>query len=310
MSFGSNYDGVAKFLCDLREVTSRRHVSRPIPAERRPLLVEMKSIRELGPAAALALVAELDRWQHLSGRLLRPNTVPQWDPGVRGRLASMGFFNLLRTKVAAEWLYTPGEKDSQYWLPFTSGLSADGQLAAALRVGFEEQLGLKTPRMPLYRSLVEAMKNAVEHAYPNGHGLNVGRMGNRWWMFGIADSEPRMIKVVFLDQGISIPASLPRSWLWEQIGPSLDGAGLTQFDGSRIASAMMLGRSRHKDAQGRGKGLADIARLTTLHPKNRIRIISRRGYYSHVGNETPLQESRSEPLQGTLLEWHLHLAED
>ncbi len=69
-------------------------------------------------------------------------------------------------------------------------------------------------------------------------------------MFGIAKPEARQIKVIFLDQGISIPVSLPRSWMWRTIGPVVGAEGGSDSD--RISSAMAYGVTRHKGQEQRG----------------------------------------------------------
>lgn len=194
-SLSLNYEGVASFLSSVREAVGSR------PRGSRLLLVEMKNIRVLGPAAALALTAELHRWQRMRGVLLRPATVADWQADVRTHLASMGFFSLLKTSVTSKAM-DRAANHTQYWLPFTSGVLTDGGLARRLRVHMERRLeGSVGLKQKLYRPLVEAMKNAVEHAYPPDEvGPEIlGGLGQRWWMFGIAKPEARQIKVIFLD---------------------------------------------------------------------------------------------------------------
>lgn len=301
-SLSKNYEGVAAFLRLLRAEASA-------PSSRK-LLVEMKTIRDLAPAAALALVSELDRWQRMKRTVLRPMTVPDWDPQVRQHLSSMGFFNLLGTRGVRTVGRPAGSAPLSYWLPFTSGTLTDGVLAKRLRARLERHIGSMGDelRTALYRPLIEAMKNAVEHAYPEEYSSEKERqaIGARWWMFGVAESgQRRRIRVIILDQGVTIPGSLPSSWMWSLIAPIILARG--DGDSQRIATASEYGRSRHGQQEHRGKGLQDIIALARQHPDNRLRIISRHGYCTVVSNNGMVRHDRHEALNGTLIEWDLNL---
>lgn len=300
-SFAQNFDSVATFLHILRTEASA--------AGNRPLLVEMKHIRTLAPAAALSLVAELERWQRMKRVLLRPSTVPDWDPTVLAHLTSMGFFSLLGTPGQRQRPAAPPGKRLEYWLPFTSGSTTEGALAKRLRGRLERHIGSFSPELKaaLYRPLIEAMKNSAEHAYPDGEYSDavLRMLGRRWWMFGVAEAGERKIKVIFLDQGITIPASLPKSWMWQTIAAIIQNLG--DDDSQRIVTAAAYGRSRHAGQKHRGKGLHNIVELASQHPENRLRIISRHGYCTVQGNGAMQRQNRAEGLNGTLIEWDLNL---
>jgi len=269
----------------------------------------MKRIRILAPAAALSLVAELERWQRLKRVLLRPTTVPDWNPTVHAHLTSMGFFSLLGTPGHRQRPMTRATGSLAYWLPFTSGITTEGALAQRLRGRLEKQIGPLGPKLQLalYRPLIEAMKNSAEHAYPEGQYSedDLSMLGRRWWMFGVAGADKRKIKVIFLDQGITIPASLPISWMWPKIAAIVRNLG--DDDSQRIATAAAYGSSRHTGQQHRGKGLHNIIELAGQHPENRLRIISRHGYCT-VNYSRPMERrTQSESLNGTLIEWDLNL---
>lgn len=269
----------------------------------------MKKIRVLAPAAALSLVAELDRWQRLKRILLRPTTVADWAPQVREHLASMGFFSLLGTRGVTRQALAGVHGRMDYWLPFTSGVITDGALAKQLRGRLERFIGPlgQELRTALYRPLIEAMKNSAEHAYPPDRYPEdqLRALGSRWWMFGVAETGDRKIKVIFLDQGITIPVSLPNSWMWKVIGPIISALG--DDDSQRIATAAAYGKSRHTGEEHRGKGLHNIIELASQHAENRLRIISRRGYCTVAANQPMQRQNRVEGLNGTLIEWDLNL---
>jgi hypothetical protein len=234
---------------------------------------------------------------------LAPSTVADWDPVVRERLAMLGFFKLLGTQIGPELR----SRTPDNWIPFTSGELTLGDAARRLRERLERHLGAPIGmRQEIYASLVEAMKNAFQHAYPDDHAISsdvMSRVGRRWWMTGRVDREHRTVELAFLDQGITIPVSLPRSWMWEDL-KDLFGGGHPS-DAFLLVEAMQRGRSRLSGQSHRGKGFADIRHPARLHPDNELRVLSRAAHYVLRGSEGA---GRDVPIQfnGTLLEWRIH----
>lgn len=298
LSFSQNFSEVTRFLEILRAESSAN--------SRKKLHIELKNVKFLAPAAALALVAELDRWQRLKRIVLRPTSVGQWNPVVRSHLASMGFFNLLGTPGFRK-KNTEFSNKMEYWFPFLSSFIIDGAMAKRFRGKLEKKIGVfdEKIRAALYRPIIEAMKNAIEHAYPTEFDDEnmVSRIGRRWWLFGTTDKDNELIKIIFLDQGITIPRSLPNSWMWTNIFQSLK----TTDDSERIVAAAEYGKSRHAGQSHRGKGLHNIVELASANTGSSLRIISRHGYCSIRAGENFQSKNYAEKLNGTLIEWKLNL---
>lgn len=149
------------------------------------------------------------------------------------------------------------------------------------------------------------MTNVAQHAYPDPQkDIDIYQA---WWMSGSFDTQTRLLTVMFYDQGVTIPASLPQSKLWGAIKGMIN-PGST--DGEQISAAFEVGRSRTKEAH-RGKGVAQLLHPLHVCSRGALRIISRRGVYvSNCENgqmECEVSNTKS-ALEGTFIEWKLYLA--
>ncbi len=299
LSFTYNRDVTQKFFQNMRT-----EIDVAI-SERRRLMVDPAPIKSINPAAALCLLAEFDRWQRLWGvGRLRPVTLRTWHQPVVRRLSDMGFFELLKTPVP-EALRSGGPGANRF-IRFVTDVVADTQHS----VTFRREVGAPLSEtsqlsLTLYRSLCEAIANAVEHAYPNPTTFP-DRVGKRWWLMGSVDTDQNRLRVVVLDHGISIPGSLPNSRRWPEISKLIQIFTGEPTDGALIEAAMEYGRSRLETPQ-RGKGLGDIIALSDASPQNRLRIFSRNGYYVRTNGLSHSGVSRY-PINGTLIEWDLALS--
>lgn len=59
------------------------------------VVIDLTKTRKLEIGAALALVAELDRWQRINVMKLAPATVSGWHPDVIAELSALGFSGFL-----------------------------------------------------------------------------------------------------------------------------------------------------------------------------------------------------------------------
>jgi hypothetical protein len=301
LDFSKNYVETVEFLDRIRNLPQR-------PAPSGEALVDLTPVRELTPAVALCLVSEFDRWQRRIQRTLRPVTLRNWRSDVRAKLNGMGFFKLLNTSPPARFVRT--SRGVPKWLRFTSGVQSDGSLARKLKEGLEAAVGttLDGSWHAVYRPLIEAMSNAVEHAYQVDFAPEDERSlgGKRWWLSGEIDSDTERVSILFFDQGIGIARSVERTdVIWRAIGPLVRALG--DGDAQRIAAAVAYGRSRTR-AKNRGKGLGDILQLADLHPDNRLQIVSHSGTYIYSKGHEPAIITNPRPLHGTLIEWNLSLS--
>lgn len=298
LSFAHDRDKATTFFGDVRAAVDRslrKHTN---------LVVDLSALKVLRPAAALCLLAEFDRWQRLlrSGPLA-PLTINSWDREIVRNLSDMGFFRLLNTRVPDH--LKEGGPDAARYIRFVTGKLAEAEKQAQFRRLVGPPLAVQSDlTMGLYRSLGEAIANVVEHAYARRTYDYL--VGPRWWLTGVVDEAQKRLRVVILDHGISIPASLAYSEngpsilrLLENLWPGRED------DGSKIEAAMAYGRSR-LGLPGRGKGLGDVLALTTLDRQNRLRVISRKGSYTYdeSGSKSDTLECA---LNGTLVEWDLTL---
>ncbi len=303
LSFAKNYEEVGQFLKVFRDQSTTA------TWRRGRFLVDFTTIKTLRPAAALCLVAEFHRWRLLRRRRLQPVRLEHWDPVVRQQLYELGFFEILESNAPPAPQTLVGQIRV---IRFKSGISNDGSLPKALRIELERVLEdkLKYPQA-LYDALIEAMANAVEHAYPDGGSSDIlsRAVGRRWWLTGSVDLASQRLRVLFYDQGITIPKSLPRTQVGEKIRGWLREQGLGEIvndDGKMIAAAMTYRRSVTREAH-RGRGLDDIRRLAERGDSNYLRIISGHGYYEFDSKNGDRSSNRTTALPGTLIEWDLSL---
>ena len=267
---------------------------------RKRLVVELSSVRYMSLGAALMLVAEFDRWQRVLRMRLIAETLATWDRKIVEQLVSLGFFKLLGTHVPPPLKHS----ENPEWIPFVSGTETVGRAAKLLRVRLETLLHRQSGvGSDIYIALVECMKNTFQHAYPdNGFPDAIHpAVGRRWWMAGSVDVASQIIRVAFLDIGISIPKSLPFSWMW----PYLQARSRTGGDEVLIAEALQYGRSRLAQHH-RGKGFRNIRHATTLHPANKVTVVSGWGICIDINGKV-LAVGAKTPVHGTLVQWEFHL---
>lgn len=264
--------------------------------------VDLTSVEEITPAGALVLVATFDRWREMvRERRLKPVALAQWNPEVRRKLREMGFFEVLNARCHID--DKAGPNDDRY-LPFLTGIGSEGDQAKLLRRKIEEFGPELADRGALYDGLVEAMTNVKHHAYGEGEAIR------RWWMSASVNVANNRLTVMFLDHGLSIPATLPRSKVWEQARGWLAKLGADAFkdDARLIEAALSIEKSR-TGHEYRGNGLRQDIRgyIETHEAKGRLRVLSRNGkcvFEKSAGGEESMRVERlPSPLLGTFIEW-------
>ncbi|MGO9682706.1 MAG: hypothetical protein ACLPTZ_08980 [Beijerinckiaceae bacterium] len=328
-----NHEEVAKFLLDLRhsltvggEKIQRLRMSGGLRrAQRRKQSVfdsyiDFASMERITPATALVLASEYDRARSLfyMGHGLSAISLEKWNADVQSTLQEVGFLSLLGVERPRDYLVEA--HDGIYTVPFMSGSRVDGalidelirilaHLAEGRGVGGSESL---LSRSRVYDGLGEAIQNVEDHAYP----LNATfpyPIVRRWWMTGAVEPKRKRFNLVIFDQGISIPASLPRSDRFEEFkafffnifGREFD-ADVTERDGDTIAQAVEFGKSSTGEAW-HGKGLPLMREIVDNASDGSLRICSRCGEYLYHLGKTPTCRSFEMPLSGTLVEWDLFL---
>jgi hypothetical protein len=126
----------------------------------------------------------------------------------------------------------------------------------------------------------------------------------------------KSVTVAVYDQGISIPASLPRWEHWSKVERMarrvVARTGLVaplenpQNDASAIRLAMTVARSKTRLPQ-HGKGLNTMVEVVERAAAGRLRIISRNGEYVWDKGKKPRATNHAHSIGGTLIEWRLQL---
>ena len=272
--------------------------------ERRRVLVDFRTLKEIGPCASLVLAAELDRWRRLGGFRPQVKDVDKWDPNVLQAVSDMGLFSLLDVVN-----YRPprNEDGPVKFLPFLSSRITDGSLARKLRLSLEDVLGpLKTDSsQAIYKILTEAMQNAVSHAYrsdidPRLYACRPIR--RTWWMSALTNSDTELVSIIFLDQGFGIPVTM-RLTNFEAYGILARRVlrGKPQSS-SIIEIATRLGRTGTTDP-GRGRGLSQMKDVVRGFGGGSLRILSSKGEYVFCADGTERLTDHDRGLGGTLIEW-------
>ena len=297
LSLSSNYDRFVQVIREFRK--SAR-------GGRRPAALDFKNIRKVSPAAALVLVAELDRWRRLSGGKLRAVDLELWDPEVRQLLQEMGFFKVLEVGNAP--ILDNERLDSDTTLiQFRTEDMVIGETAVRVREDIEAVLGGEVPnRRELFRAVSEAMTNSLQHAYPPHLRRDKTCAYNRWWMAGSYRRSKKLLRILFYDQGVGIPKTLPRKFPMEKIRGFFTNLGIQRDDASMIQAAIELTRSSTEQPH-RGKGLPEIQRFVSDFQDARLRILSGRGEYIYISKGKTSLISHAIPLGGTLIQWEIGL---
>lgn len=295
LSFRSNHDSMANFVQRFRSLASHA---------RRPWYVDFRPIRELAPAATLVLAAEFDRFRRLFSRRLSTRHFAEWDVNASRFLREIGFFDLLDVMPPLD--DDPEAFHDTVMIRFRSDETAEGQLAAQIRTALEEVSGAPiTESDELYWGLTEAMTNSRQHAYPEWARFFPQPIPGRWWLTGAYQRSTRKMSVIFFDQGVGIPRTLPRSTHWERARGLLADVGLLAHDdGNLIKAATLLGRTSTGKAE-RGRGLWQMRSFVDAATDGHLRILSGRGEYIYRRGGTDEVINHQSDVGGTLIEWEV-----
>ncbi len=321
--FDRNRDETLAFIEGLRRRTRDLDPLRPLPdrRQRRAGAVALhgyskfETLKSISTSAALVLVAEFDRIQALKHVQMSAINLRQWDPNVRAFLANLGFLELLGVdREVAERQYSQSE-DGVAIVKFQRGDTLDPESSGRLtdlladmieRCGVVQDLTERN----LYGALVEAMENAVRWAYPQ-FGTYAFEPLRCWWMTGAVDAPNRRLTVALYDQGVSIPATLPK---WDQF-PAFQtlfrrafGRNFSLLGTIDDALALRTAVKVAKTSSGlthHGKGLSVFKDVVDKGVSGHLRIMSRRGDYLYRKGGRPQLSSLPTDIGGTLVEWEV-----
>lgn len=268
--------------------------------------IDFRNTRRMYPAGTLLFRAEVDRLAAAFGRkTVRAFKYPA-DQVVEQVLQHVGIARILGlpSRFPAEML----AENVKHWR-FATGVLTEGESVAPLLDRYQGRIATSLSKH-LYAGIVEAMANALAHAYiaDRGDGIDAKTMGRRWWMF--SQELEGQLSVTFCDLGIGIPASLASSKKWaasvieliiRALGP------LAPAVAARIKAAIEVGKTRTRKSY-RGRGLNNVLEVVRNATTGGLTILSDCGLYtfdSKTGTEK--LEDFDENIMATILEWTIPL---
>ncbi len=304
MNFSTHYNETALHIEAIRRLAisgvRRRHVYRLTA-------VNFDDLRRISSSAALVLTAELSRWDDLSRQHLRP-LLERWDTSILHRFRELGFFELFHNNPMAD--YTPPNEESKnvQFVKYIKGESGDNKKTKLLKKSIHDIVGDDISKWVfLNTGLSEAITNVSHHAYPKE-----GRYGKKnWYLSGGFNSAAKEFKIVFYDQGVGIPKSLPTSKIWERVLEHLSvfAKADRKKDEVLLKAAIELDRTSTGDSD-RGKGIQDMLEFIRQRKNGYISILSRRGLYKYSvdnGKKSTKSVHFEYPILGTLIIWKVSL---
>lgn len=269
--------------------------------------MDLSTIQSISLAGALVLGAEIHRWRVHHGPGLRARNIADWNPRVRHLLAGLGFFKLLRVQVPRR-MQREEYVGEVAVLRMISSTQLDQELLQTTMKQLTAVAEVLDQDPSVYGALVEASYNAKLHAYPEDHHYEFPPLIPGWWATASWNPVEGCVKFLVYDQGVGIPATLPKWSGWEKVraklAENLGGLAVGLRDASSlIAAAIEMDRTSLQG--GHGKGLQDVIRAVETVPGSSVRILSGTGsvLYHHGGRI----EKKDETLHigGTLVEWRI-----
>jgi len=269
--------------------------------------VNFNSVRQISSSAALRLTAELSRWEDCILDRLTPN-VENWDPDIVARFDDLGFFDLFKRPPSLEGLE---RQTNVRFVKYIKGNCANKDYSN-LKKEIRQLVGEEVRKWTfLHSGLDEAITNVGHHAYPDG--CEVNEVHRNWYLTGGYDEKSRLMKIVFFDQGVGIPRSLPASKVRERVLSYLSDLGYSEFEKRRdetlLKAAVEVSRTRTGE-EDRGKGLADMLEFIKQRGQGYLSILSQHGLYKYTLDERG-ERTKSirfdNPTTGTLIIWKVKL---
>lgn len=189
----------------------------------------------------------------------------------------------------------------------TSGFDVNGQLAASILNKVED-----TGIMPnlLYRSCIEAVANAVEHAYSEKIISDADISLKTWWMF-VAILDGRLVLLV-CDLGHGIPNTLEKTQAPAVLDAIWKLLGTRATNDCQLIQASTLVKQTRTKLQNRGKGGKDLTSLIDKYPGSQLVIISNKGLYRYKDKHNIRKMfgtgyDHKTAINGTIIEWSIKL---
>jgi anti-sigma regulatory factor (Ser/Thr protein kinase) len=302
LSLKDNYEETVKLISDVREYALEQY---------HPVDLFFNEVEYLEPAALTVLTAEIHRCRNLRKIYGRPAVTgfyPQ-DPEIYRQLQEIGFFKLLEIRDQVPPVDSTNGERTRVVLPFMTDATVTSersawfvdQLAALIQgaVPMDDQ-----SKRYLQGAIIEAMKNAGEHAYKSRPKYQA--LGHRWWLTAAFDLGQREVAILLFDQGVGIPATLEPDLL-NKLESLTHAEGLLPRDSLMIEIATRPGESSTRQA-GRGQGFRTMRKFVDACDDGDLIVYSNHGNYLYARAGTD-RGDRSLSLGGTLIQWRFRHSE-
>lgn len=267
-------------------------------------------------AACSLLIAVLDtiksQYGSLKFKVVRPKPKPadyhKHNPyDVDAVFCHIGLYKLLGCNYTSH----SSQENVKCW-HYVFSDNTDGKITEPLLRELS-QMGINTKG--IYSSYIEAVANAVEHAYSNKVPTSRKFPLKRWWMLLAVIDGTLSLFVCDLGHGIpntlevtQEPAILSKVWgmLRAMLGPKANRA---TTDSAYIKASTLIKETRTA-LEYRGKGGADIRSFIDKTKGSKLIMRSNRGMYTYLGKEKRdiLRESKYS-INGTIIQWIIPISE-
>ncbi|WP_274850536.1 hypothetical protein [Serratia marcescens] len=188
----------------------------------------------------------------------------------------------------------------------TRGEQVVGSKIGELLSSIMEKTG--TDYSSLYRPLIEAMSNSVEHAYRADLYKKKGNP-TKWWCFAAILNNS--LTVLICDLGVGIPNTLHKTQNSQFIKRIIEILGRPlSSDADYIKAALQVKKTR-TELDYRGKGGTDLQSVIETTQHSKLCIMSNRGYYQYTNRgsrRTPeVMFDNKLSIGGTIVQWSVEL---
>lgn len=306
LNFSDEYEITALHLNAIRKLTEPKTVSHKTYKLGR---VDFDNLNSISTSAALVLTAEISKWDDAVRNNLKPN-IEKWNQNILINFHELGYFDLFKNKPYINQQLETLEKTNKTIVKYIKGRLGDDTLTKSLKEKITNIIGDEINKWTfLHSGLSEAIINVFHHAYPAKYGFS--DVDKNWYLTASYNKETKALKVVFYDQGIGIPRSLPASEFWERILNSLSSFSVVERkrDEVLLRAAVELDRTRTEESD-RGKGLQDLLEFIRQRGDGYLSILSLKGLFKlevKNGIESIKTEHFNNPVCGTLIIWSVNV---
>jgi hypothetical protein len=308
LSYSLNSNETLSFFTSLKDaIFSNETFQRRGKTQRKFMRLSLDNIEHISLPCAVVLSAELKRWTLLTGVAPKLLNFSRWNYRTRSILTSLGTLQHLGIRRKSYKRFIDCDDQEQVTLvELTSAGIQDGEKVEQLQSDLISLAKFFKPKQYIFRALLEATNNAIEHAYENNAELLYPIPGGkRWYATASYDMMNDSLRFFVYDQGIGIPESLRTKDTWRQkLHELTDRLGLSDHDSDLIDAAFQIGKTRTGQKE-RGKGLKDMQSVLEKAGAGYIRVISGQGDCTLSAHEHVEKRRHSSHIGGTLVEWSI-----